>query len=86
MGPSGAGKSTLVKLLVGLYAPKAGSILYNGDPDRIAWISTCFARRSASSPRIRNSSPARFARICCFVNPSATDEECMEVLNQAACQ
>src|ERR1035438_5942941 len=32
VGPSGAGKSTLVKLLVGLYAPKSGSILYNGIP------------------------------------------------------
>ena len=32
MGPSGAGKSTLVKLLVGLYAPKDGTILYNGIP------------------------------------------------------
>jgi ATP-binding cassette subfamily B protein len=30
VGPSGAGKTTLVKLLVGLYAPKAGRVLYNG--------------------------------------------------------
>src|SRR6476619_8158117 len=30
VGPSGAGKSTLVKLLVGLYAPQTGRILYNG--------------------------------------------------------
>ncbi len=29
VGPSGAGKSTLVKLLVGLYRPQQGSILYN---------------------------------------------------------
>lgn len=29
VGPSGAGKSTLVKLLVGLYRPKEGKILYN---------------------------------------------------------
>src|SRR5205823_6458512 len=32
VGPSGAGKSTLVKLLVGLYRPPAGRILYNGVP------------------------------------------------------
>jgi len=30
VGPSGAGKTTLVKLLVGLYRPQAGDILYNG--------------------------------------------------------
>src|SRR5918912_1176641 len=34
VGPSGAGKSTLVKLLVGLYAPKAGHIAYNGVDSR----------------------------------------------------
>ena len=30
VGPSGAGKSTLVKLLVGLYHPLSGRIVYNG--------------------------------------------------------
>ncbi len=33
VGPSGAGKTTLVKLLVGLYRPKSGHILYNGVPE-----------------------------------------------------
>jgi ATP-binding cassette subfamily B protein len=35
VGPSGAGKSTLVKLLVGLYPPKTGEILYNGIPSNL---------------------------------------------------
>ena len=36
VGPSGSGKTTLVKLLVGLYAPQHGRILYNGEAhDRI---------------------------------------------------
>ena len=83
VGPSGAGKSTLVKLLVGLYAPKSGSILYNGisssrvDLDvlreKIGFVTQDTQLFSGS---IREN--------LLFVNPSASDAECMKVLHQAA--
>jgi len=83
VGPSGAGKSTLVKLLVGLYAPKSGEILYNAisaervDLDllreKIGFVTQDTQLFSGS---IREN--------LLFVNPDATDRECMEVLEQAA--
>lgn len=83
VGPSGAGKTTLVKLLVGLYAPKSGEILYNGisssriDLDalreKIGFVTQDTQLFSGS---IREN--------LLFVNPNATDEQCMEVLTKAA--
>jgi ATP-binding cassette subfamily B protein len=83
VGPSGAGKSTLVKLLVGLYATKDGTILYNGIPssrvdldllrEKIGFVTQDTQLFSGS---IREN--------LLFVNPTATDAECMQVLEQAA--
>ena len=83
VGPSGAGKTTLVKLLVGLYAPKSGEILYNGVPstrvdldelrEKIGFVTQDTQLFSGS---IREN--------LLFVNPKATDAECMEVLQKAA--
>lgn len=84
VGPSGAGKTTLVKLLVGLYPPGSGRILYNGLPsdeidldvlrERIGFVTQ---DTQLFSGTIREN--------LLFVNPKATDAECLEVLRRAAC-
>ncbi|QKG58919.1 ABC transporter ATP-binding protein [Hymenobacter sp. BRD128] len=83
VGPSGSGKTTLVKLLVGLYPPLAGGILYNGIPsqdvdldvlrEQIGFVTQdtqLFAGTIRENLR--------------FVAPQATDEECLRALHQAA--
>ena len=84
VGPSGAGKSTLVKLLVGLYHPLSGRIVYNGiaggeiDLDGLrARIGFVTQDTQLFSGTIREN--------LLFVNPLATDDECLDVLRKAAC-
>jgi ATP-binding cassette subfamily B protein len=83
VGPSGAGKTTLVKLLVGLYQPKQGEIRYNGvkgtdvDLDRLReQIGLVTQDAQLFSGTIRENLK--------FVNPHATDEECLDVLHKSA--
>jgi ATP-binding cassette subfamily B protein len=85
VGPSGSGKTTLVKLLVGLYNPKSGDIKYNGvsskeiDLDLLREkIGFVTQDTQLFSGTIRENLQ--------FVRPGASDEECLRVLNQAACQ
>jgi ATP-binding cassette subfamily B protein len=84
VGPSGAGKTTLVKLLVGLYRPREGQIFYNGirgdeiDLDGLrARIGFVTQDTQLFSGTIREN--------LLFVRPSASDEECLDVLAKAAC-
>ena len=84
VGPSGAGKTTLVKLLVGLYRPRSGDILYNGHPssevdldqlrEQIGFVTQ---DTQLFSGTIREN--------LLFVNPKATDAECLDVLHKASC-
>jgi ATP-binding cassette subfamily B protein len=84
VGPSGSGKTTLVKLLVGLYRPKTGDIRYDGksineiDLDQLrSRIGMVSQDTQLFSGTIRDN--------LLFVNPAATDAECLDVLNKAAC-
>src|SRR3981189_3742809 len=76
VGPSGAGKSTLVKLLVGLYAPKAGEILYNGIPSNRVDLDLLREKIGFVTKDTKLFSGSIREHLL-FVNPKATDEECM---------
>ncbi len=85
VGPSGSGKTTLMKLLVGLYRPQQGRILYNGmDENSINFedlrnqIGFVTQDTQLFSGSIREN--------LLFVNPSATEEELEDVLKKASCQ
>ncbi|MCP4396088.1 MAG: ABC transporter ATP-binding protein [bacterium] len=85
VGPSGSGKTTLVKLLVGLYAPKNGQILYNEHPSTIVELD-----RLREHVGFVTQDTQLFAGTIrenlLFVNPDATDEECLDALQKAAAQ
>lgn len=85
VGPSGSGKTSLMKLLVGLYTPTSGTIRYNN-----------IAHDEISKAEIRKQIgfvtqdtqlfSGTIRENLLFVNPAATDEECLAALNQAQCQ
>jgi ATP-binding cassette subfamily B protein len=85
VGPSGAGKTTLVKLLVGLYRPQAGRILYNGVDSREADMEALRERIGFVTQETQLFSGTIRENLL-FVRPEATDAQCLEALRRAACQ
>jgi ATP-binding cassette subfamily B protein len=85
VGPSGAGKTTLVKLLVGLYRPQAGCILYNGVDSREADMEALRERIGFVTQETQLFSGTIRENLL-FVRPEATDAQCLEALRRAACQ
>jgi ATP-binding cassette subfamily B protein len=83
VGPSGAGKSTLVKLLVGLYHPLAGRILYNGTPGHETDLDALRAQIGFVTQDTQLFSGSIRENLL-FVSPGATDIECLEVIHKAA--
>jgi ATP-binding cassette subfamily B protein len=84
VGPSGAGKTTLVKLLVGLYQPRSGQLLYNGIPGNDIDLDGLRARIGFVTQDTQLFSGTIRENLL-FVNPAATDAECLDVLRKAAC-
>jgi ATP-binding cassette, subfamily B, bacterial len=85
VGPSGSGKTTLVKLLVALYRPQEGDIRYDGISFRDIEVDQLRERIGLVSQDTQLFSGTIRENLL-FVNPLATDAECMEVLEKAACQ
>ena len=83
VGPSGAGKTTLVKLLVGLYPPKQGEILYNGLSSTVIDLDHLRERIGFVTQDTQLFSGTIRENLL-FVSPGATDEECLDVLHKSA--
>jgi ATP-binding cassette subfamily B protein len=82
-GPSGAGKTTLVKLLVGLYTPEEGTIFYNGIPGDCIDFDNLREKIGFVTQDTQLFSGTIKENLL-FVNPDASDEECLDVLNKSA--
>jgi ATP-binding cassette subfamily B protein len=85
VGPSGSGKTTLVKLLVGLYQPIEGKVLYNQISGKEIDLNLLREKIGFVTQDTQLFSGTIRENLL-FVKPGASDEDCMRVLHQAACQ
>ena len=85
VGPSGSGKTTLVKLLVGLYRPMTGKILYNGFPANEVSLDELRSHIGLVTQDTQLFSGTIRENLL-FVAPGASDEQCLEVLKKSALQ
>ncbi len=84
VGPSGSGKSTLMKLLVGLYRPLEGKILYNNlDETEIRFDD--LRKQIGFVTQDTNLFSGTIRENLMFVNPAATEADLNDVLVKASC-
>jgi ATP-binding cassette subfamily B protein len=84
VGPSGSGKSTLMKLLVGLYRPQEGKILYN-NLDETELRFDDLRKQIGFVTQDTNLFSGTIRENLMFVNPAASEEELNDVLAKASC-
>ena len=84
VGPSGSGKTTLVKLLVGLYRPEEGKILFNNIDGKDIDFDTLRTQIGFVTQDTQLFAGTIKENLL-FVNPGATDAEVLDVLQKASC-
>jgi ATP-binding cassette subfamily B protein len=84
VGPSGSGKTTLVKMLVGLYQPEGGDILYN-DKNMKEIDLTELRQQLGFVTQDAQLFSGTIKDNLLFVKPDASDEEINSVLQKSAC-
>ncbi len=84
VGPSGSGKSTLVKLLMGLYKPENGKVLLN-NLERAKIVLESLQQKTGFVTQDAQLFAGSIKDNLKFVNPTASDEQMIEVLRQAKC-
>jgi ATP-binding cassette subfamily B protein len=83
VGPSGSGKTSLVKLLVGLYRPSEGALAINGIDSRELDLDELRSRIGLVTQDTQLFAGTIRENLL-FVNPKASDDDCIAVLRQAA--
>jgi ATP-binding cassette, subfamily B, bacterial len=84
VGPSGSGKSTLMKLLVGLYRPLEGKIMYN-NLDETEILFDDLRKQIGFVTQDTNLFSGTIRENLMFVNPAASEETLNDVLVKASC-
>jgi len=85
VGPSGSGKSTLVKLLVGLYKPVKGEIIFN-DHSSLEIRYNELRRQLGFVTQDTQLFAGSIKENLLFVKQDATDSEIVESLEKASCK
>ena len=84
VGPSGSGKSTLMKLMVGLYRPLEGKIMYN-HLDETEILFDDLRNQIGFVTQDTNLFSGTIRENLLFVNPAATEADLQLALQQASC-
>jgi ATP-binding cassette, subfamily B, bacterial len=83
VGPSGSGKSTLVKMILGLYKASAGNIKYN-ETHLESYDIRQLRNKLGYVTQDTQLFSGTIRENLLFVNPNATETECLDVMHRSA--